>query len=172
MTEEQFNFRYFLHKLSCRMVTFLNDELAIDTNNVSVALDTLQKMDLNYLTSLINVEGNIKMFVAFSYDERLFNEVFNRYTADLQMDDNEHEEAVIDSAGDIINIIVGNTLADFNDSKQRIIMSTPIAITAAKQIGWSRSSVFYGADIVTNYGRLDIFLVNNLDELRESVTHG
>jgi CheY-specific phosphatase CheX len=154
------------------MVSFLNDELDIDTNNVSVALHTLQKMELNYLTSLINVEGNIKMFVAFSYDECLFNEVFSRYTAELEIDEHEHDEAIVDSAGDIVNIIVGNTLADFNDSKQKIIMSPPIVITGAKQIGCSRSSVFYGANIATDYGRLDIFLVNSLDELKEGITHG
>lgn len=172
MTEEPFNFRYFLHKLSCRMVSFLNDELVIDTNNVTVALDTLQKMELNYLTSLVNVEGNIKMFVAFSYDECLFNEIFSRYTAEIEIDEDEYDEAIVDSAGDIINIIVGNTLADFNDSKQKIIISPPIVITAAKQIGCSRSSVFYGADIATDYGRLDIFLVNNLDEIKEGVARG
>lgn len=168
MTEEQFNFHYLLDRLSNRTAAFLVDELALETTNNIVASHNLQKMELNYLTSLINVEGNIKMFVAFSYEESLFNEVFTRYTADLGIEEDEQEEAIIDSAGDIINIIVGNTLADFNNTKQKIIMSPPIVITAAKQIGCQRNSVLYGATLVTNYGRLDIYLVNNLDNLNEA----
>lgn len=167
MAEEQFNFRDLLDKLSMRIVAFLNDELAIETTNTTVVLHSLQKMQLNYLTSLINVAGNIKMFVAFSYDESLFNEVFARYIADLAIEEDEQEEAIIDSAGDIINIIVGNTLADINNTKQKITMSPPIVITAAKHIGCPRNSVLYGANLVTDYGKLDVYLVNNLDDLNE-----
>jgi CheY-specific phosphatase CheX len=104
------------------------------------------------------------MFIALSYEESLFNEIFIRYTADLTIEENEREEAIIDSAGDIINILVGNTLADVNDNNKKITMSPPIVITAAKQIGCPRDSAFYRTHLVAQYGMVDIYLVNCLPQ--------
>lgn len=151
-----------IDKLAKRMTAFLNSELAIETTHISVVENNQKKMELNYLTSLINVEGNVKMFVVFSYDKSLFDEIFARYTADLTIEEDEQEEALIDSAGDIINIIVGNTLADINHTNQKITMSPPIFITAAKQIGCQRDSLFYRTHLMTKCGELDIYLVDNL----------
>lgn len=158
MAEHPHEFRNLMDKLSGRMIDFLQQELDIETISVTFFLQTIQKMDLNYLTSMINVEGNIKMLFAFSYDDDFFNEIFNRYTEELEIDAEEKEEAYIDSAGDIINIIVGNTLADLKDT-EKIIISPPIVITEAKQIGRPRKAVFYTAKLVTKYGKLDIYLV-------------
>jgi len=158
------DFSYLTDKLSSRMIAFLNDELAIETIDRTLVVNTLQKMQLNYLTSLISVEGGIKVFIALSYDESLFNEIFARYTADLTIEDDEQEEALIDSAGDIINILVGNSLADMNDTNKKMIMSPPIVITAAKQIGCQRHSLVYRTRLVTQYGVVDIYLVNCLTQ--------
>jgi CheY-specific phosphatase CheX len=162
MNEYQVNFPYLIDKLSSRMIAFLNDELAIETIDITLVSNTLQKMQLNYLTSLISVEGNIKMFIALSYDESLFNEIFSRYTADLTIENDEQDEAIVDSAGDIINILVGNTLADINETNQKMIMSPPIVITAARQIACRRHSSVYRTHLITQYGVLDVYLVNCL----------
>lgn len=159
MKEHPYNFRHLMDKLSNRMISFLQDELDIETISITFFLKTIQKMDLNYLTSLINVEGNIKMLFAFSYDESFFNEIFKRYTEDLEINEDEKEEAYIDSAGDIINIIIGNTLADLENTEKKIMISPPIVITEAKQIGRPRNAVFYTANLVTEYGTMDIYLV-------------
>jgi CheY-specific phosphatase CheX len=164
MTEHTPNCRYLMDKLSYRVMAFLNKELSIETTSISFAINTIQKMELNYLTSLINVEGDVKMFVVLSYDESLFNEVFVRYTRDLVIEKEEQEEAIIDSAGDVINIIVGNTLADINEANKKIIISPPIIITAAKQIACQRHALFYKATLVTEYGGLDVYLLKNLIE--------
>jgi CheY-specific phosphatase CheX len=153
-----------MDKLSHRVMAFLNKELGIETNSISFAINTIQKMELNYLTSLINVEGDVRMFVVLSYDKSLFNEVFARYTSDIVIEEDEQEEAVIDSAGDVINIIVGNTLADVNEKNKKIIISPPIVITAAKQIACQRNSLFYKATLVTEYGGLDVYLLKNVIE--------
>jgi CheY-specific phosphatase CheX len=150
-----------MDKLANRLTVFLNDELSIETTNITVVLNSIQKMELNYLTSLMSVEDTIKVFVVLSYDESLFNEIFARYTAGLSIEDDEKEEALVDSAGDIINIIVGNTLADINETNQKILMSPPLVITAAKQIACPRGSLFYKANFITDFGRLDTYLVSN-----------
>jgi CheY-specific phosphatase CheX len=162
MADAQFNFPDLIDKLSNRMVAFLNTELDIATIDSVLVSNTLQKMQLNYLTSLISLEGSVKMFVALSYDESLFNEVFARYTAELTLEDDEQEEAMIDSAGDIVNILVGNTLADINDNNKKITMSPPIVITAAKQIGCQRHSLVYRTHLITQYGVVDVYLIDCL----------
>jgi CheY-specific phosphatase CheX len=161
MNNQQLNCRYLMDKLVNRSTAFLNDELVIETIQISYMLNSIQKIQLNYLTSLISVEGTVKVFVVFSYDKSLFTEIFDRYTHELSIEETEREEAMIDSVGDIINIIVGNTLADINKPDTKIIMSPPLVITAAKQIAYQRGSLFYKANLTTHFGNLDIYLISS-----------
>jgi len=161
MNNQQLNCRYLMDKLVNRSTAFLNDELVIETIQISYMLNSIQKIQLNYLTSLISLEGTVKVFVVFSYDKSLFTEIFDRYTHELSIEETEREEAMIDSVGDIINIIVGNTLADINKPDTKIIMSPPLVITAAKQIAYQRGSLFYKANLTTHFGNLDIYLISS-----------
>ena len=163
MSKQVLNCRYLINKLANRLITFLDNELTIETTRTNYELNnnSSQKIELNYLTSLISVEGNVKVFVVFSYSNSLFNEIFARYTDGLSIEQDEKEEAMIDSAGDIINIIVGNTLADIDELDQKIVMSPPLVIKEAKQIACQRGSLFYKANIMTAFGDLDIYLVSN-----------
>jgi CheY-specific phosphatase CheX len=164
MNNQQLNCRYLMDKLVNRSIAFLNDELVIETIQIDYMLNSIQKIQLNYLTSLISVEGTVKVFVVFSYDESLFTEIFDRYTYGLSIAEAEREEAMIDSVGDIINIIVGNTLTDVKDINRpdtKITMSPPLVITAAKQIAYQRGSLFYKANLTTHFGNLDIYLISS-----------
>jgi CheY-specific phosphatase CheX len=161
MTEHDFTCRYLMDKLSQRVIDFFRDELMIETINIDFAINTVKKMELNYLTSIINVESSVKMFVVLSYDEPLLNEVFSRYTSGLVIEEDEKEDAIIDSAGDIINIIVGNILAEVNNTDKKITISPPIVITSAEKIACQRNSLFYRANLVTEYGIVDIYLLKN-----------
>ena len=161
MNKQLFNYRYLINKITERLVVFLDDELVIKTIQAFYDLDSIQLMELRYLTSLINIDGVVKVFVVFSYSESLFNEIFIRYTDGLSIKDSEKEEAMMDSAGDIINIIVGNTLADIEEPNKKITISPPLVITAAKQVACQRGSLLYKANLDTEYGDLDIYVISN-----------
>ncbi|CAG1021777.1 hypothetical protein DOJK_01237 [Patescibacteria group bacterium] len=150
-----------MNKLANRLISFLNNELDIATTDIHFMLNDIHKMQLNHLTTLINVEGSVKVLILISYQQSLFDEIFLRYTRDLSIAEDELEEAMVDSAGDIINIIVGNTLTDINNEPKKIIMSPPLIITAAKQLAGQRHAMFYKANLITALGQLDIYLVSS-----------
>ena len=91
----------------------------------------------------------------------MFDEIFKRYTEGLCIAEDELEEALIDTAGDVINIVVGNILSEINNQQHSIMMSPPLVITAAKQIACQRNTLFYNANLITQFGQLDIYLISN-----------
>lgn len=155
------NCRYLMNKLTERLVEFLDHQLNIETIETQLALNNIQKMQLNPITALINVEHQVKVIILISYEQALFDEIFERYTADLNIEEDEKEDALIDSAGDIINIVVGNTLAEIDNQKYTVIMSPPLIIRDGKQIACKRNALFYKANIITILGQLDIYLISN-----------
>lgn len=150
-----------MNKLTERLVEFLDYQLNIETVETQLALNNIQKMQLNPITALINVENQIKVIILISYEQPLFDQIFQRYTADLNIEEHEKEDALIDSAGDIINIVVGNTLAEVDNKKHSVIMSPPLIIKDGKQIACKRDTLFYKANVITTQGQLDIYLISN-----------
>lgn len=155
------NCRFLMQKLVNRLTDFLQHELDISTHGVRFVLNDVQKLKLNYFTTLINVEGSVKVMVLLSYEQALFTEIFTRYTADLSITEEEKAAAMADSAGDIINIIVGNTLADVQHEAKKIMMSPPAVITTAKQLAYQQQTKFYNATLSTDLGYLDVYLMSN-----------
>ena len=162
------NCRYLINKLTSRLINFLNEQLNIKTKNTHFILNNIEKMQLNSVTTLINVEWQVKVIVLISYQQALFDEIFTRYTDGLFIDKNEKEDALIDSAGDIINIVVGNTLAEIKNQPHAIIMSLPLLIKDKRQITCKHDTLFYQAKLITELGQLDIYLISNtIGEINE-----
>lgn len=158
---ESINCRYLMNKLTLKLVNFLNEQLNIKTKETYFILNNIEKVQLNPITTLIHVENQVKVIVLISYQQVLFNEIFIRYTDGLFIDKNEKKDAIIDSAGDIINIVVGNTLAEINNKPHTIIMSSPLFIKDKKQIACKSDALFYQAKLMTEFGQLDIYLISN-----------
>lgn len=150
-----------MNKLTLKLVNFLNEQLNIKTKETYFILNNIEKVQLNPITTLIHVENQVKVIVLISYQQVLFNEIFIRYTDGLFIDKNEKKDAIIDSAGDIINIVVGNTLAEINKKSHTIIMSSPLFIKHKKQIACKPDALFYQAKLMTEFGQLDIYLISN-----------
>ncbi len=150
---------HFLQALHHRTVVFLRDELGIEVTRHSQHLDDVQKLDLKHLTSIMSATGGIKLYLAYSFDEALIVKAFEAYCRDLDIAEDERGTYVEETAGDIINIIVGNALADLEAQGRAIGLSPPIVITEAKSILRHRGVKFASANLETPHGGLNIHLI-------------
>jgi hypothetical protein len=98
------------------------------------------------------------IFVLFSYEKTLMDKIFEAYTKELDILADERLEYIEETAGDVVNIIVGNSIAECHDGTA-IPLSTPIVISSAESIAKSRNVRFFVNDLDTVYGNMRIFCV-------------
>jgi len=144
--------------ISKRTVAFLNDEMNIQVEEQEVNLVPGHRLELYYLTTVLTVGGDINVNVIFSYEQNLIEKIFDIYTEELEVLPEERLEYIEETAGDVINIVVGNSTADFN-AIATVNLSPPIMISEAKSIAKSKTSEFFVNYFHTIYGSMSIFCV-------------
>jgi len=72
-----------------------------------------------------------------------------------------------ETAGDMINIILGNVLAEFQQKGRAFALSTPIIVNEAKSIARYKNHKFYTAELETDSGTMSIFCIIPGEPLRK-----
>jgi CheY-specific phosphatase CheX len=156
---EHLDVKAFLDALTARTRAFFHEELGLATVETAFHFDDVQKLDLRHLTAILSATGQLKLYLAYSFDASLIEAAFAAYTADLDIAEDEREDAIQETAGDIINIIVGNALADVTNSGPPIALSPPIILTEAKSVMRHRGAKFASAELTAGIGALAIHLI-------------
>lgn len=156
---EQLDIGVFLRALAKRTEAFFLDELGIPLSGLTFQIDDVQKLDLRTITAIMSAAGQLKLYLAYSFDAALLDAAFAAYTEDLDIAPEEREDAIQETAGDIINIIVGNALADVAATGPSIVLSPPIILTEAKSVMRHRAAKFASAELAAEAGRLSIHLI-------------
>ncbi len=151
--------------VSERTKSFFLDELGISINQITYGKESVQKLKLRYLTSLLAVEGKIKLYWAFSFDESLITEAFKIYAQGIDVSEDERDDYIEETAGDFINIIIGNAVSQFGEKGLPINLSPPIIISEGKNIHRHRNGEFYTTVIETDFGKLDIYCIGSKEIL-------
>lgn len=139
--------------------SFLEEETNIESKQVISEQQDLQKLQLRYMTSILSVEGNMKMLFAFTFDKVLIEEIFKRYAQDIDIDESEIDIYIEETAGEMINIVMGNAIAKLNLKNQIISLSPPVVIMEAKSITRIKASEFLTIVLSTEFGMMEIFCV-------------
>ena len=157
----------FMESVVGRTVLFLVDEASINVGDVKYDLTDVKKLQLKELTSIITVEDDAKMTLAFTYDRKLINEIFSGYSQGIEIDESEVDLYIEETAGDMINIILGNVLAEFQQKGRAFALSTPIIVNEAKSIARYKNHKFYTAELETDSGTMSIFCIMPGEPLRK-----
>jgi len=157
----------FMEAVVRRTVLFLADEASIIVGSENYDLTDVQKLELKELTSIITVEDDSKMTLAFTYDRELINEIFNKYSQGLEIEESEVDQYIEETAGDMINIILGNILAEFQQNGRAFALSTPVIVNGAKSIARYKNHEFFTAELVTESGTMAIFCITPGEPLRK-----
>lgn len=142
-----------------RTIGYLREELGIPVLGTTTNMGEVKRMELRYLTSILAVEADIRMLIAFSLDQDLAERVFIVSTEGLEIDEDEQEMMREETITELINIIVGNAMADLAAKGTTIPISPPIVINEAKSITRHKGATFYTMDITTDIGKMSIHFI-------------
>lgn len=149
--------------LSAGTSRFFREELGIEARESEREIEEAHKLALKSLTSIMGASGELRMYLAYSFDESLINRAFETYAADIKVPEDERDMYVEETAADIINIIVGNSLAEYRRQGPIIMLSPPIIISEAKHILRQKGAKFSSAHLVTDHGDMNIHLIGPKD---------
>ena len=160
-----------LEVIGRRTESFLQDELGIAVLSRDSALGAMSSLTLGPLTSIMGVNGPVNMLIAFSYDEGLILRIFEAYTEDIDIPEDERQLYMEESAGDIANIIVGNSTQDFQLKGKAISVSPPVTLTEAKRLVRNRDATFSNVTLQTEAGRLTINFIGPKELFDEELNY-
>ncbi|MDQ7015549.1 MAG: chemotaxis protein CheX [Gammaproteobacteria bacterium] len=159
MSEERLDAAGFLKAIAGRLDDFLKDELAIEVSQTEYHLGDHNRIELRYLTSLLGVKGQVQMFILFSFDKLLIQHVYEAYTAELTIEDDEKELMMDETSGDLLNIVIGNVLSTISKKGKRNTVTPPLTLTDAKNLVRHRNATVKSADLLTASGLVSIYCV-------------
>lgn len=154
-----------------RTMAFFESEMDITVDQVLYSISDVQRLELRFMTSLMSVSGGYNMFLAFSFEEPLIRQMYDIYTSDVEVEPGEEDTYLEETAADVINMIVGNSTADFASGDCRITLSPPVVISHAKRVFRNKQATFYTAMLETNAGRLEIMCIGPMELFDEQLNY-
>jgi len=142
-----------------RSVTYLTDEIGMAVERTDDGPQNDKCVTLRHMTSLISVGFQMGVHIAFSYDESLIRDIFKIYTQDLEVDPDEDVSYMEETAGDMINTVIGNALTGIGGSGSAISITPPVVLSQARRITRHKDAYFCTADIRTPSGILTILCI-------------
>ncbi len=138
---------------------FLKSEGGIYNIEVNYSANDENKLELRDITSMIFMEDKLRMTLAFSFDDVMLKYIFKKYSEGLEIEENEYQSCLEETAGDMVNIVLGRALGIF--VKERILfhLSPPIIINKAQSIARHKDTEYYTVNITTEYGVLSILMI-------------
>ncbi len=159
MTDHPVDVGFLVTRTAERARAFLAQELDTPILASRFALRDVNRLDLRELTSIVVVGGPVDMIVAFSFDGALLEQLFKIYVADLTIENHEREIYIGETAGDIINTVIGNLTADINPGGRAITFSPPVIVTGARSLLRYKEARFYTVSLETAYGALVVNII-------------
>lgn len=159
----------FIEAVVERTATYLSDEVFINVLEIKYDLNNEKQFNLRNLTSIITVEDRLKITLTFSYDKNLIEKIFEGYSQGIEIADDEIQYYIEESAGDMLNIVLGNVLSQFQQSGKAFSISTPIVINGAKSIAKYRNTQFFAAELKTDFGIMSICCITPGEQIRKQL---
>jgi len=157
-----------------RTIHYFDAELGMPLAELSNGCKcTPDSLFLYDMTAIIGVGGNINFLVAFSFESGLVDAIYSRTIDDLDVPAEEEQLYRESVVAEIVNIIVGNSTADYQLQDNNISITPPIVLSMAKRIHRTKGAVFICRGLKTEFGHMCIDLVgpselfdSNLDYVR------
>ena len=110
--------------------------------------------DFTVLVSLLSPMNNIS--VSHSFDQALINKICAVYCSELEIEPNELYDYVKETADDMINIVVGNSIPNVDSKTGAIHITPPMIISHAKNISAKKTVSFFVKGLSTDCGDMKI----------------
>lgn len=145
--------------VTSRVISFMNSELSLDHPEISRAVGQNFQAELRDVTAIVGVGSMSGLYIACSYDDALIREIMERYTSDIEIEPDEVELYVEETASDIVNVIVGNCTAEFAQRGETVLLTPPTLITGAKTIRGRPETTVFSVNLRYPAGTLSLVFV-------------
>lgn len=146
-----------------RAQNFLTEEVFLELVSTEITCDKTNMLNLKSITAIQGINSNIGLFIAMSFDEPIITKICDVMTEGLDIPEDERQLYVEETAGEILNIIVGNATSDFQIKGNAIKVSPPIIIKDAKNVIRHKDAYFYTANLQTDVGEISLYIVGPRD---------
>lgn len=151
---------------------FLENEGGIFNIEAEYIENHVDKLELKDITSMIFMEDKLRMTLAFSFDDSMLKYIFRKYSEGLDIDESEYQSCVEETAGDMINIVLGRALGVFIKDKVLFHLSPPIIINKAQSIASYKDTKYYNVNLTTEYGSLSIIMIIPGEKFKSRIITG
>lgn len=142
-----------------RTRSYFEEEFDIKVNDVSHESGDVATLDIQGLTAIVGVGGPVSLLVAFSFDERLMDVLYQRMTDGIEVPPGEEPSYRSSVAAEILNTIIGNCTADLAQRDEAITLTPPMILDSARHIHRMKNAVFISRRLNSDFGTVDINLV-------------
>lgn len=158
-TKSYCDIRDFMTATAIRHVDFFENELQIKVIKYDNNLLKCAELKLRNLTSIINIRNFYNISLVFSYDANVINNSFKKYTQNITIQNIDYQYFIKETSCDIINIIVGNVLSQFQHKNIIFQLSPPAVITRPCTLKKCYHKRIYYKEIYTEFGYMSIFCI-------------
>jgi two-component system chemotaxis sensor kinase CheA len=117
-----------------------------------------KKIELNKVTAIINIRGALEIVVIVSFSEPVLRKVVRNFILD-EITLEEEEAYMGDVLGEVVNIIIGNSLKQFPGLEELLIIDTPISLSSEDALFRYKDSQIWGCNLHTELGNISLNLV-------------
>lgn len=156
---ESERYREIIEIITDNCIQYMDKELGVKVISKKIYLHDVSKIRLDYLSSIITLEGHINSLFAFSYEKQLIDTLCSVFTEGLEIDEEEEDVYLEETACEIINTIIGNATAKLEKPDSLLRITPPFVIKEAKNLINKKDSRFYNSIIATEQGNLNLYLI-------------
>ncbi len=148
--------KYIIKITTDRTICYLEDEVCVELENKDYKLSKIVPVEKRYTTTQMSITGSININIAFCFDQTLIKKIFTAYTADLEIPLKKQSQYLDETAGDMINIILGNATADLANPGSALEISTPLVIKDIESIIQDKDTNINVSNLHTDHGNMSI----------------
>lgn len=142
-----------------RTCSYFDEEFGVKVTVAGEYPGEIDMLDIYGLTAIIGIGGPVSLLVAFSFEQCLIDALYERMTADVEVLPGEENEVRESVAAEIVNTIIGNCTADFQQQDRAISLTPPMVVDRVRHIHRMKDVVFIRRRMDTELGGVDISLV-------------
>jgi CheY-specific phosphatase CheX len=147
----------------------LKNETQLEIVQKELYINNIIRLELKDITSMINIDDKSRMNLIFTFDEELLKYISKNYTAGMDFAEEEYEEVLGETAGDIINIALGLSIGRYAKTRRIFNLSTPVVIHKATKVHKYKDTKVYAAEMFTVYGNMVLYVVIPGDKIKKRI---
>lgn len=152
--------------------SYFDTEFALKAASQPVGDGNTEALYLREMTAIVGIGGAIDLYIAFSFEDSLVQELYEKMTAGLQIDPAEEYDMKQATIGEIVNIIMGHSTMDLQGVDKKIISLTPpIVLDFVKTVPKLKNAVFHLRTLATTSGIMDVYLIGPKDLFSENLDY-